>query len=700
MDDEAASLSAPTKVGDVVRESIPAFLKENLVISKIFSWLFESKRLLRPSRQSAAAATTRNPRACRIMVQVIRGQNIPTKVDGNQLEGSASAIWADVSFMGSRRRTSTQTGSNPSWNELLELPLKKPNDDFGYSPAEMLAISSSIHVNVYDRHERTEQADHTSYGTVHHWEEQWLGSVEIPFSAVYLCRPVYAAFPLSIPSQSLGYKLQNPSAPSRLWFYVTLDPPLPLPFGYRIGQPASEHPRSWWQTSEFHKYCWSWLKKLRRYTDGYDSNVPRHVSILASDFKGEPVLCCRFVRALAPPEELEEAAAFTRFVSSIPFQSDNTKSRGDRAVDCWCTNEQFLTLGWGDDEEHALLLCSYFLHREEQLRSKQSKQQQKQQQQDSSSKDQKKQTTAQDPPEGDARLRWKTYVCCATSITGLATYWVARIGPAPGGDNAAHTHSHSHAAAHKRRVLLYDPVEGVRYDAYRDRKVIPLKSVGALFNADNIWANIQEASEPWFVEFDLQNATHWMPLFTKFKTKAQYPPDLTACIQPPLPYVKIQKSYFETRAADIERIVEQRFERWRTLPTTWDYGVAGVLRGCLQGLEEAEVASGMQGGARLVNESKGIERVKKIYKGIQGFPLRFKDSPDMKYIEDSEENPIVERVRETRLHDRRQAGNRFALAVYIHPYPNSIGSCWVYIAALPPEGGSRSRRRVGTTARF
>ena len=99
-------------------------------------------------------------------------------------------------------------------------------------------------------------------------------------------------------------------------------------------------------------------------------------------------------------------------------------------------------------------------------------------------------------------------------------------------------------------------------------------------------------------------------------------------------------------------------------------------------MEEAAIAAQMHGHRQVIQETQGLSRMKQIYPGILGFPLWFKDCPQKKYAENSEENPIVMKIRQTRLHDRG-GSNRFALAVYIHPYPNQIGSCWVYIAALP-----------------
>ncbi|GAB5353977.1 hypothetical protein AAMO2058_000080200 [Amorphochlora amoebiformis] len=613
-------------------------------------WMFQARRLLRPVRQVPRSEI--NPRTCRIMLQIIRAQNLPLSVGGDsRFDDLVNNVWVDVSFGSVRRRTSTQVGVNPSWNQLLAIPLNKPNQQFGYAPAEMLNISEKLRINLYDRNVYESHSSHSDLTQV--WEEHWLGSAEMNFLDIYLCQPILAALPLDIPPQSLGYKLENEHTPSRLWVYVSLDPGLRLPDGLEAGQTSTDPPNEFWETSPFHRYCRSWLRRVRR----SQGTKTRHVAVLSPNFQGEPIVCCRFVRAFCPPRGMEGVPAFSRFVASIPYISDNWKVDSDKAVDLWCTSDEFLTLGWGDDEEHALLLLSYFLNHE--------------------GKESDTFNDEDDKEEKDAlrmnTKRWRSYVCCATSITGAAVHWVFRIGPSEG------------VRAERRgyRVLAYDPLTASRYDVFRDREILPLKGVGSLFNSHNIWANVQQEEAPWMLSYNLRKRSNWKPLFPGIRTFERFADHMT-CIQPPINYYKIRKSYYLNRGAEIERILQQKFETLRSQPTTWDYGVAGVLRECLHGLEEAEIASGMRGTGRTIRDTPGLSRVKKVYPGIQGFPLRFPDSPEMKYTEDSESNPILDRLRKTLIHHRNREGSRFALAVYIYPYPNHIGSCWVYIASLPP----------------
>ena len=82
------------------------------------------------------------------------------------------------------------------------------------------------------------------------------------------------------------------------------------------------------------------------------------------------ILLCRFVQAQKPPEGLGEdkttaAAELAHYVSLIPFfgdwmMADEDSDGGGAGLDVCCTTDEFLELGGGDWEEHAILLCNYF----------------------------------------------------------------------------------------------------------------------------------------------------------------------------------------------------------------------------------------------------------------------------------------------------------------------------------------------------
>jgi len=76
------------------------------------------------------------------------------------------------------------------------------------------------------------------------------------------------------------------------------------------------------------------------------------------------VFISKFLSPIKPPSEIynrEDNRAIeraARFVSLIPFIDDSQLFKD--MPDLVCNSQEFLDLGQGDSEEHAMLLCNYF----------------------------------------------------------------------------------------------------------------------------------------------------------------------------------------------------------------------------------------------------------------------------------------------------------------------------------------------------
>jgi coiled-coil and C2 domain-containing protein 2A len=87
----------------------------------------------------------------------------------------------------------------------------------------------------------------------------------------------------------------------------------------------------------------------------------RVIMAVAGDISGNPQLICRYITPQKPPDGCDTPKKFTRFVSMIPFMEDIQISSGNKQ-EVWCTSPEFLRLGSGDWEEHAVLLANYLKH--------------------------------------------------------------------------------------------------------------------------------------------------------------------------------------------------------------------------------------------------------------------------------------------------------------------------------------------------
>ncbi|XP_064382985.1 coiled-coil and C2 domain-containing protein 2A-like [Halichondria panicea] len=207
------------------------------------------------------------------------------------------------------------------------------------------------------------------------------------------------------------------------------------------------------------------------------------------------------------------------------------------------------------------------------------------------------------------------------------------------------------------RYLLWNPNTGHHY--LHDEPHIPLKSVGCVLNQYNVWANVQEEEDPAKIRYDLSNSKHWQPLF---------PFDM-----PPLDSVQQELDYCETdigRVRDLQEKIERTIHDHITslrdrFITRWNRHCSQVLHTLLPRLEESYPAS---------PPHTELNEITASYK-LTGFPVH---SP---YVDAQH---LVAAVERTGVHLCEDPQVEFALAVYVHPYPNDIVSIWLYIASLIP----------------
>ena len=140
--------------------------------------------------------------------------------------------FVEACFQRQTCRTSTAEGAEPTWNETLSINLRAPNDD--YSPSSLTKIDENIYLNLFD--EIPVEVDDDI-----RLEKRWLGSLEIPFSTLYLNSKIEGTFKLNVPAVLLGYEYDSRffnvgstasnynSVNTYLTLFLTIDPTLPLP---------------------------------------------------------------------------------------------------------------------------------------------------------------------------------------------------------------------------------------------------------------------------------------------------------------------------------------------------------------------------------------------------------------------------------------------------------------------------------------
>ncbi|XP_075714376.1 coiled-coil and C2 domain-containing protein 2A [Rhinoderma darwinii] len=213
----------------------------------------------------------------------------------------------------------------------------------------------------------------------------------------------------------------------------------------------------------------------------------------------------------------------------------------------------------------------------------------------------------------------------------------------------------------QNQYIIWNPSNGRFYGQYDT--FCPLQSVGCLINADNIWFNIQQYDSPMSISFDTSRPKLWKPFFSR-----SYPNPGLSSVQPEeLIYQRTDKTAAMELQDRIEKLLKEKIMEWRPRhPTRWNRYCTSTLRHFLPLLE--------QNRGKDVEEDHRAELQKQLgdYR-FTGFPI------NMAF---SDVRPLIEAVYSTGVHNNEVPSVEFALAVYVHPYPKSIYSVWIYVASL------------------
>ncbi|XP_015259022.1 PREDICTED: coiled-coil and C2 domain-containing protein 2A-like [Cyprinodon variegatus] len=209
--------------------------------------------------------------------------------------------------------------------------------------------------------------------------------------------------------------------------------------------------------------------------------------------------------------------------------------------------------------------------------------------------------------------------------------------------------------------FIWNPSSGQFYE--KDDAFCPLQTVGCLVNSDNVWLNIQENPSPLNTNFDITKANMWKPFFSRSFSH----PGLSSVQPEELVYRQTDVAAAAELQDRVEKILKEKIMEWRPLhPTRWNRYCNSTLKQFLPKLEQSRGQDVAEGHRLELQSLLGDYR-------ISGFPL---------HLPFSEIQPIVEAVHSTGVHNIHSSNVEFAMAVYVHPYPNNVMSVWVYLASL------------------
>ena len=460
----------------------------------------------------------------------------------------------------------------------------------------------------------------------------------------------------------------NPFVNSYVSLYITLDP---IP-SFSINEETDYV--SGFEDNGFLINATKWLTNLK----GNAKFKNRKIRLFAENFDGCSVFMPRYLK---PDGQMPYTIIFnendenaiekvSKYVSLIPFIEENrTWDYAEEMPDSWCTDNQFLDLGFGDYEEHAVLLCNYFNYID------------------------KKQNTGcvSYLCLGDAHPEGSTvYVIRLTHDFKEVEFWNAKTGDC----------YYFEKTLINTKFLCMTMSQQYKNSKSNSNRICPLKSVGAIVTFDNVLINIQDETDPTSIDFDLSNQSLWLPFLTD-EARNRYFPEGIKTVQKPIEYTPPS----EKEAINLKEAIRDylkkviREERAKTkgpgdkpLKTEGLNRINPNIEKILEKYEMIsfnEVKSGINYNRRKAgNKNYGmkkkylddLEKYQKEIKdelmdknNIYGFPINLSFTT-MK--------EIWQQIKLTNVHLIGGDNCELNLSIYVDPLPSGVNSVWIFLAIL------------------
>lgn len=415
--------------------------------------------------------------------------------------------------------TNCAEGDFPEWNEILEFKLKSMNQK-RFTRQELINTKSMIYITLFD----VETIERGPNMQVIQTEKnfRYLGSFQIPLISLLNNPPkIDAIFKVDRPMALFNYQVETNTffflkqeghqqgidqgqvlvekkeVPNTyISMSVSLDPVLELPqdneLEYYIGL----------EKQNLLSAASEWVKNIKK-----GSFEKRNVKVYGENVSGQSVLLCRYITAQNPPLDIYDPTSVqtkndpyaiekaARYVSLIPLVEDNQAFQG-QLPDLWCTSQEFLDLGAGDVEEHAILLCNYFNYID---------------------KSQNRVNIESYLALGLGYPEGKTaYVLRRDKSTNFVELWNPLRGEA---------YNFERQPVIEELLGCIPLSTGYKLNKRMNDAICQLKSIGCIISHENVWANVQDFEDPALISFDISNSKLWKPFFSSDNRSKYFPND-------------------------------------------------------------------------------------------------------------------------------------------------------------------------------
>lgn len=621
-----------TRLEDTVKEVILPEIKLDL---RFLKKLFAPNRKLRPKRRALKNIAIA-PDAVEIVIGIEKGLHLPARTPeasahdqegetplktsnkSSKIKKKAAADhkllrpYVEVIFQGKRSFSHISEGRNPIWNHEVRFPFSSVSGKI--TPSALLSCKDKVVLNIFDLG-KEEPGEDEEAGTSELGEEKqkapgvFIGTTSVSVSSIYRSRICQGNFHIKVPVVLLGY--DRDKRDSTLSLYCTLQPPVSPPEPPKTSLLSRESDSIMARTERLQEY----LKGLRQCKRReYKPLVPNSENILS--------LITRYISPLPLPpgysaKTTSDMLRTAKLVSLIPHV--DSQEEFEEISEIWLGCDDFLTMCAGDSKVHAITLCNYFL-----------------------------------------KHNHDAYVIAGKSHGQASAYFVLTTNTPEGEEETA-----------AKRLKIWSPYTGKFYHC--EDSGSECISVSMVFNSKNIWANIQSHDEPWYCEWDFENASEWLNFFN-----ATFPSEGQLVTNQKIPkYFQFQSIFFIELEASIERELMNAITSARTYEYThFNRRCSRMMKALLQELSQADLRGNITNDDFSAIKKKhhdDLSSIERMYR-IEGQPLCF----PLTYMSE-----IQKAVLNTGIHTDYRNDVEMAVAVHVqYSEVNYICAIWIYVARL------------------
>uniref|UniRef100_A0A0K0G2Z2 C2 domain-containing protein n=1 Tax=Strongyloides venezuelensis TaxID=75913 RepID=A0A0K0G2Z2_STRVS len=402
-----------------------------------FSTLFGNRdvsRKLKPMRNEIKKHVTSGIFKFKFIINIQSATNLGEKIDGTPIES-----FVEITFQSQVFKSKISPGKNPKWQETIIITF----DNTSLENKNLNSIVEKFTIRIYDYITVPLKHDDREINTIHEQIEfRYLAKTEIPFYTIYMNGKIDGLLPLHRTTFCNGYTFEGNSY---LKLMISLDPLIASPVHENISTNVSIE-----EDNVIQKYI-SWKKRCQTLYPN------RKYKGLVFNSQGKSLLPSRYIHAVKPPllldylvdDKLNLIKKAIDIVKCLPTIEDPVMFPG--ILDLWTNIDQTLTIGCGDEEEHALMLICWL----------------------------------------------KYYQIDGFLVLGNAL---------PEGLRTAYV-----IVQLEDKLYIINPVEGFIWDI-KDAYV-PILSIGTIVTDKNIYGNIQKHEQPHYMIFDFSREDCWKKMF-------------------------------------------------------------------------------------------------------------------------------------------------------------------------------------------